>query len=152
MRFLSFLAVLLLAVDADAGPLRNRRQSRQADYSEAWSYSSATTGDDSPETLLSLVNAERSRYRLAPLAMAADLIEHSRNWSGDMSRRGGTSSHALGHSLRYSGEVCGWNYSSSADVFGGWMRSSGHRAALMNPNATSFGAARVGVYWTAVAR
>lgn len=150
MRFLSLIALLVSLSTADAGPLRNRRQARG--YETTFTTPTFSTGDDSPETLLGLVNAERRRIGLQPLAMASDLNEHSRGWSASMSNRGGTSSRALGHTGRYAGEVCGWNYTDSASVFGGWMRSSGHRAALMNPYAREFGACRVGVYWTAVAR
>lgn len=55
---------------------------------------------------------------------------------GDRARRAGYDS-----SVR---ENVAWNYSDEADVAQGWMNSPGHRAAMLDPNATEFGYARIG--------
>jgi uncharacterized protein YkwD len=47
-------------------------------------------------------------------------------------------------------EVLGWNYPDAAAMTSGWLRSPGHRRAILDPAGVALGAARVGAYHVAL--
>lgn len=88
--------------------------------------------------------------RLAAADHASDM--HSRGYFSHTSFNGWTwqdRAWARGYTGPVS-EVIAHGYPDAASVVDGWMRSSGHRAALMNPVASSIGVAVAGSYWCAV--
>jgi uncharacterized protein YkwD len=101
--------------------------------------------------LLDLTNRVRVRKGLQPLRMNSKLAHVARNQSLDMARH-----HHLSHSVkgknlgirikksgyiyRDLGENVAKSKKSSSHVVHMWMRSSGHRKNILNPNFTEMGA------------
>lgn len=111
------------------------------------------------EQVVQLVNQERAREGLKPLAIsqpaAAAAQKRAREIETEFShtRPDGTSfSTALaeqGASYRRAGENIAWGQKTPEQVVQGWMNSSGHRANILNANFTAIG---VGYYQNAAGR
>ena len=109
-----------------------------------------------------LVNAERTKRGLSPLAMDWQLSRVARYKSQDM-HDNRYFSHtspvygspyqmikSFGISFRSAGENIAKGYQTPAAAVSGWMNSSGHRANILNPSFTRIGVGYVssGKYWT----
>lgn len=105
------------------------------------------------EQVVNLVNEERSKEGLSPLALdktvaaAAQVRAQEIVTSFSHTRPDGTSfATALKEqniSYRRAGENIAWGQKTPEEVVNAWMNSSGHRANIMNPDFTSIG---VGYY------
>ncbi len=101
------------------------------------------------EQVVALVNAERAKEGLSPLAIdtkiqaAAQVRAVESEQSFSHTRPNGSSfATALteqGVSYRRAGENIAWGQRSPQEVVNAWMNSSGHRANIMNPNFTKIG-------------
>lgn len=111
-----------------------------------------------------LVNIEREKAGLAPLAYSEELSRVARIKSQDMADKNYFSHtsptygdpfnmmRSFGIAYKTAGENIAKGYSSAKSVINGWMNSSGHRANILNP---SFGKIGIGyvkangtTYWT----
>ncbi|WP_236910921.1 CAP domain-containing protein [Clostridium sp. Cult1] len=111
-----------------------------------------------------LVNIEREKAGLNPLAYSEELSKVARAKSQDMANKNYFSHtsptygdpfsmmRSFGIQYKTAGENIAKGYSSAKSVVNGWMNSSGHRANILNP---SFGTIGVGyvkangtTYWT----
>lgn len=120
------------------------------------------SASDYEKQVVSLVNAERSRYGLAALAIREDLCSGARKKSSDMQKNGYFSHTSptygspfqmmktLGISYRSAGENIAMGYPSPKTVVNAWMNSAGHRANILSANYTAIGVGYVpaGHYWT----
>lgn len=112
--------------------------------------------------VVSLVNAERAKEGLAPLAIdeqvekAAMVRAREIQSSFSHTRPDGSSfSTVLGEnqvSYRGSGENIAWGQKTPQEVVTGWMNSPGHRANIMNKNFTTIGVGNLAnssgtMYW-----
>ena len=103
--------------------------------------------------VLRLVNIERGKYELSPLAMDSKLTEvaHLRAkeivTSFSHTRPNGstcfTAAKEIGVSYRSAGENIAYGYPSPQSVVKGWMNSEGHRKNILSP---SFGKIGIGCY------
>ncbi|MBE3580640.1 MAG: sporulation protein [Thermoanaerobacteraceae bacterium] len=116
------------------------------------------------EQVVELVNAERAKAGLKPLAVDGQLCKAARLKAEDM-RDHNYFSHAsptygsfaqmlksLGITYRTAGENIAAGYRTPEAVVAAWMGSSGHRANILNPNFTHIGVGYVsggsyGHYW-----
>jgi uncharacterized protein YkwD/stress response protein SCP2 len=115
--------------------------------------------------VVELTNRERSRARLAPLAVDPLLTAAAQAHSADMVARDfyshtspeGTQpwdrAAAAGSRRRTIGENIACGQRSAAEVVTGWMNSPGHRANILKPEFTHIGVGFVGggrtaTYWT----
>ncbi len=115
--------------------------------------------------VVTLVNAERTKRGLKPLAIDSKLCEIARLKSQDMITNKYFSHQSptygspfdmmkkFGVSYRTAGENIAAGYSTAQAVFDGWMNSSGHRANILNPAYTKIGVGlakggNYGSYWT----
>lgn len=100
------------------------------------------------DELTSVVNRYRQQAGLRPLVTDASIVNYAQQWSQTMARTG--MKHSNGW-IRFGGlEVVAAGQTSAEQVTADWMRSPGHRRALMDPNVTRFGGARVANAWTGV--
>ena len=116
-----------------------------------------------------LTNQVRQRYRLRPLRWNCRLIAAAQNHSRDMARtkrlshRGSDGStmairaRRVGYRYSYLAENVAAGQRSPQSVVDSWMKSSGHRKNILNPNVTEIGVGyssvsrdRYGTYWTQV--
>ncbi|KAJ1982056.1 hypothetical protein H4R35_000449 [Dimargaris xerosporica] len=108
-----------------------------------------------------LINEARSQGQLSSLAIDSQLTkdanEHSQYQSsiGTMTHdnaRGHTQERleAAGVALSACGENVAYNQRDEEEVMDTWLHSPGHRANILNPDFTHFGAARINGYWTQV--
>lgn len=112
-----------------------------------------------------LVNAERAKYGLKPLAENWELSRVARYKSNDMSDEGYFSHTSPTYGspfdmmknfgIKYisAGENIAMGQRSAADVMNGWMNSPGHRGNILNANFTQIGVgyavnSRGTPYWT----
>lgn len=111
-----------------------------------------------------LVNIEREKAGLAPLAYSEELSRVARIKSQDMADKNYFSHtsptygdpfnmmRSFGIKYRTAGENIAKGYSSAKSVVNGWMNSSGHRANILNPSFGKIGVGYVKVngttYWT----
>jgi uncharacterized YkwD family protein len=112
-----------------------------------------------------LVNVERTKQGLKPLALDSKLSSIARKKSQDMKDKNYFSHQSptygspfdmlkqFGVSYRTAGENIAAGYPSAQAVVTGWMNSSGHRANILNPAYTKIGVGYVaggnyGNFWT----
>ena len=114
------------------------------------------------QEVVRLVNVERAKYGLKPLAENWELSRVARHKSQDMhdlryfshtSPTYGTPFQmmkAFGISYRSAGENIAMGYSTPAAVVKAWMNSEGHRANILSSKYTQIGVGYVasGHYWT----
>ena len=110
----------------------------------------------------SLLNAQRARAGLAPVAENRRLAAAAEAHAADMARRrtmshtgtGGTTVadriRAQGYCYRLAAENVAWGYGSLPEVMAGWMQSPGHRRNIMASGAAEFGLGESGDYWALV--
>jgi len=101
--------------------------------------------------VIRLVNVERAKYGLKPLAENWELSRVARYKSNDMADRryfshtsptyGSPFTMMKNFGIRYTsaGENIAMGQKSAAEVMNGWMNSSGHRQNILNPNYTQIG-------------
>jgi uncharacterized protein YkwD len=97
--------------------------------------------------IVTYTNAERKRYGLPPLEIDADLVRSARAHCAWMTRR-----RSLRHTRKPVAENIAMGQPNSKDVVRDWMRSSGHRANILNRRYRRIGAAayrteRGTIYW-----
>lgn len=114
---------------------------------------------------LRLVNAEREKAALAPLAPSPVLTRAARLHTDDMIVRAYLDhvnpeglgpwdrAGALAYPSLYVGENLAAGYRDPAEMVGAWMNSPAHRTNILNPSFKEFGIAKgeggpLGVYWT----
>lgn len=98
----------------------------------------------SEDEVLSLVNAERAKYGIAPLrndtllALGAAARSTTMALSGSLTHNGWVEAiRAAGYRGSALGENIASGYPSAASVVSGWMRSDGHRANILRGYADS---------------
>ncbi|MFD3257841.1 CAP domain-containing protein [Paenibacillus lentus] len=109
--------------------------------------------------VVDLVNKERSKAGLKPLATQADLTKVAAAKAADM-RQNGYFDHQsptygspfdmmkqFGVTYRYAGENIAKGQRTPAEVMNAWMNSEGHRQNIMNANFTNIGVAYDNGYW-----
>lgn len=99
--------------------------------------------------VITLVNAERAKYNLAPLTTEKNLSAAALTRAKEIvqsfshTRPDGTSFSTVlkehGISYRISGENIAWGQKTPQEVVRGWMNSPGHRANILNERFTSIG-------------
>lgn len=119
--------------------------------------------------VVQLHNEARARHGLAPLTVLPLFTAESREWSqimastGTLAHQTATSGHgsyvdttckAAGLAWTWCGENVAAGQSTAGDVHAAWMASTGHRAAIMRPDATVVGVgarqdASGRIFWTA---
>lgn len=115
------------------------------------------------ESFQSLLNSERASAGLRPVSRSGKLTSAAFAHANNMSAKGYFSHVSpAGSSLRKRVRAQGYGFcalseniakgqKSSAEVFGLWMRSPGHRRNILNPRVTEFGMSRApGNYWVLV--
>lgn len=122
----------------------------------------ATDGemDASEQQMLDLVNQARAAGGFSPLVHSPTLGRAAAWKSGDPSAGGTGFSHtdSLGRDpfrrmadcgyARGGGENIAYGNTSPQGIFGMWMASPGHKAAILMPSFKAVGIGRRGVYWT----
>lgn len=112
--------------------------------------------------VITLVNAERAKYNLAPLTTEKNLSAAALTRAKEIvksfshTRPDGTSFSTVlkehGVSYRISGENIAWGQRTPQEVVRGWMNSKGHRANILNERFTSIGVGyhmeNSRTYWT----
>lgn len=101
--------------------------------------------------VIQLVNQERAKVKLDPLKVDTQLAsaaqQHSKNMANKdfFSHTGKDGSSPFtrieqtGYLFSTAGENIAAGYTTPETVVQGWMRSSGHRANILNPNFTEIG-------------
>jgi uncharacterized protein YkwD len=79
------------------------------------------------QNIVTYTNAERKRYGLPPLTIDADLIRSARAHCAWMTRQ-----RCLRHTRQPVAENIAMGQRSSKEAVRDWMRSSGHRANILN--------------------
>jgi uncharacterized protein YkwD len=119
--------------------------------------------------LLTLTNAERQKYNLAPLTLSSQLGQAAQGHADDMANNnyfshtglnGSSVSdrvRATGYSYRSVGENIAAGQRTPSEVVQGWMNSPGHRANILNSGYTQIGfgysnqgSSTYGTYWVQV--
>ena len=114
------------------------------------------------EQVVNLVNKERAKEGLAPLAIDWELARVAKHKSQDMHDKNYFSHtsptygspfdmmKSFGISYKAAGENIAKGQTSAAQVMEGWMNSPGHRANIMDAKYTHIGVGYVkeGNYWT----
>ena len=98
------------------------------------------------EQVLALVNAERKKVGLKPLALSQRCQAQADKRAKEISQRGRFNHKGAFNGLRgygWMGENIAKGYRSPAAVVRGWMHSKGHRANILSPRFTHLG---VGVF------
>ena len=133
------------------------------EYGNYWvmifTYARGTSENGFAQEVLALVNAERAKENLAPLAMgdaklqaAADERAKEVAKVASHTRPDGTNcftvlgEYGVKQTGEGEGENIGWGEASAQEVFDSWMASDSHRANILNPSATEMG---VGYYFDA---
>lgn len=112
--------------------------------------------------VVDLVNAQRAKNGLSPLALSEDLCVKARIKSNDMATNNYFSHNsptygspfdmmkALGVSYRSAGENIAMGYATPEAVVTAWMNSQGHRENILSTKYTSIGVGYIadGGYWT----
>lgn len=95
---------------------------------------SASSGERSlEEQLLGQINAERKARQLPPLSIDVGLVGASQNWAASMATRVG-----LVHSRDGQAEIIARG-SRTGQITDAWMRSTGHRNLIVDPNLNRAG-------------
>lgn len=107
------------------------------------------------DQIVSLTNAERAKWGLAPLTIEVQLNQAAQKHSADMAY-GDQFSHtgvdgstpwtrieASGYQYQAAAENIAAGYSTPATVVASWMNSPGHRANILNPNVRNIGVGHV---------
>lgn len=115
------------------------------------------------QQVLDLVNRERGQVGLSPLRLHSQLNTAAQAHANDMAKHnfmshtGSDGSSPFdrikryGYNYRRAAENVAAGYSSAQDVMQGWMKSSGHRANILNPHYRDIGigyARGNKLYWT----
>lgn len=153
---LAFLAAMLTFATAS--------QWKTADALTNCSASSASW--NAAETqLFGLMNTFRQQNGVPPLKQSPTLANMAAWMAEDMAAHGGGVSNPPTHddwsgrdyssrardcgSGGYNGENVGWGFGSAQAMFNGWAGSSGHRAAMLNPQFKVVGIGQAGSNWAA---
>ncbi len=88
------------------------------------------------KNIVTYTNAERNRYGLPPLEIDADLVRSARAHCAWMTRN-----RSLRHTRKAVAENIAMGQPSSREVVRDWMRSSGHRANILNRSYRRIGIA-----------
>jgi uncharacterized protein YkwD len=88
------------------------------------------------KAIVDQTNAQRARYGLPPLAVDANLVRTARTHAIWMAR-----SRLLQHNRIGIAENIAMGYPTTEAALGGWMRSSGHRANILNRGYRRIGVA-----------
>ena len=102
------------------------------------------------EQVLALVNVERKKAGLKPLALSRRCQAQADKRAKEISKRGRFNHKGAFIGLRgygRMGENIARGYRSPADVVRGWMRSKGHRANILSPKYTHLGVCVCRGYW-----
>jgi uncharacterized protein YkwD len=94
------------------------------------------------EQVLALVNVERKKAGLKPLALSQRCQSQADKRAKEISRRGRFNHKGAFNGLRgygWMGENIAKGYRSPAAVVRGWMHSKGHRANILSPRFTHLG-------------
>lgn len=86
--------------------------------------------------IVAWTNAQRTQFGLAPLAIDAGLLHSARQHAAWM-----TNTRNLVHTGMAVGENIAMGQPTTSQVMADWMRSSGHRANILNPSYTRIGVA-----------
>jgi uncharacterized protein YkwD len=94
--------------------------------------------------ILVLVNAERAKKGLRPLAMIACADSYANSWASTMARTGSFQHQSLTPILkacaaRAAGENIAYGNISADQMMTNWMNSPGHRANILNGSFTHIG-------------
>jgi uncharacterized protein YkwD len=98
-------------------------------------------------SIVEQTNAERARYGLPPLEVDVELVKSARSHAIWM-----TTYQTLQHTRQPVAENIAMGQRDTQDVLGSWMRSSGHRANILNGAFRKIGVAayRIGegtIFW-----
>ncbi|KAJ1988572.1 hypothetical protein H4R33_002365 [Dimargaris cristalligena] len=121
---------------------------------------SASTGLNMAK-MVDLINRERAKAHVPPVSYDPTLTRDANHHSIYQSRIGtmthddsrGDTQERLeqdGVPSVATGENVAWNQRDEREVMRDWMNSPGHRANILNPQFTRFGASRINGYWTQV--
>jgi uncharacterized protein YkwD len=107
-------------------------------------------GNNQEHEVVRLVNAERARRGLRPLAASDRLMVDARQWSEVQASRG-----RMYHSRMGYRENVAYGQQSPQEVVRTWMNSSGHRKNILAPSTSAIGvglaySANGRPYWTQV--
>ncbi len=105
--------------------------------------------DPYAQEIMDLVNAERAKAGLAPLALVSEISQAAELRASDLyskfshERPDGssykTALHQYGISYRGTGENVAYGYRTPKAVMEGWMNSEGHRNNILNEKFTNIG-------------
>ena len=102
------------------------------------------------EQVLALVNAERKKVGLKPLALSQRCQAQADKRAKEICQRGRFNHKGAFNGLRgygWMGENIAKGYRSPAAVVRGWMHSKGHRANILSPKFTHLGVGVCRGYW-----
>ena len=102
------------------------------------------------EQVLALVNAERRKAGLGPLALSQRCQAQADKRAKEICQRGRFNHKGAFNGLRgygWMGENIAKGYRSPAAVVRGWMHSKGHRANILSPRFTHLGVGVCRGYW-----
>ena len=102
------------------------------------------------EQVLALVNAERKKVGLKPLALSQRCQAQADKRAKEISQRGRFNHKGAFNGLHgygWMGENIAKGYRSPAAVVRGWMRSKGHRANILSRRFTHLGVGVCRGYW-----
>ena len=129
------------------------------------SYTSSPSSSNYERRVVELVNIERQKAGLAPLALISAISNVARIKSNDMSDNNYFAHHSptygsAGDMLTQSGiKFSAWGENIAAgqrtpeDVVNGWMHSEGHKANILSPEFSKIGVGYVNngrPYWTQI--
>jgi uncharacterized protein YkwD len=133
---------LVLAPASGASAVTIERGERAVNDSPQLAQAGAYGDPAAAGRTLDLINAERARNGVAPVRATAALNSIATNWAFSMGNR-----NTLEHNPNLTNEIGGYhwhgeNVGSGADadqIHGEFLRSSGHRANLLDPKWTEVG-------------
>ena len=102
------------------------------------------------EQVLALVNAERKKAGLKPLALSQRCQAQADKRAKEICQRGRFNHKGAFNGLRgygWMGENIAKGYRAPAAVVRGWMHSKGHRANILSPRFTHLGVGVCRGYW-----
>ena len=102
------------------------------------------------EQVLALVNAERKKVGLKPLALSQRCQAQADKRAKEICQRGRFNHKGAFNGLRgygWMGENIAKGYRSPAAVVRGWMHSKGHRTNILSPRFTHLGVGVCRGYW-----
>jgi len=111
-----------------------------------------------PNDVLKLVNAERANNNLSPLHIDSELVSVAEIRTNDIvtlfqhKRPDGSEIPTLSNKIH--GENIAYGYSSPQQVMNAWMKSSSHKANILDPNFNSIGIGHLKIantdYWVQI--